>query len=212
MADRDFCFVHAADLHLDTPFEGVRASAPDVAEALADASLAAFDSIVALALSRQAAFLVVAGDVYDGPDRGVRAQLRFHRGLEQLDAAGIRTFVVHGNHDPVDTGWSAVRRWPPGVTIFPSGAVGEERVEVGGETIACVQGISYPRRDVRENLALRFGRPRGGALSVGVLHCNVGSTSEHADYSPCTIDDLLTAGISYWALGHVHRHAVLAGG
>src|SRR5579871_5781784 len=80
MVERDFCFVHAADLHLDTPFEGVRASAPDVADALADASLAAFDSIVALAISRRAAFLVVSGDVYDGPERGVRAQLRFHRG------------------------------------------------------------------------------------------------------------------------------------
>jgi exonuclease SbcD len=211
MAGRDFCFVHAADLHLDTPFEGVRAGAPEVADALADASLAAFDSIVALALARQAAFVVISGDVYDGPERGVRAQLRFHRGLEELSAAGIPSFVVHGNHDPVETGWSAIRRWPPGVTVFPSHTVVEETVERGGQVIARIQGISYPRRDVRENLALRFAVPGGPELSVGVLHCNVGSSSEHADYSPCTVDQLVATRIGYWALGHVHRHAVVAG-
>jgi exonuclease SbcD len=209
---KDFCFVHAADLHLDTPFEGVRAGSADVAEALADASLAALDALVALALDRCAAFVLVAGDIYDGPERGIRAQLRFHRGVCRLAEAGIPVFVAHGNHDPVDTGWSAIRSWPPGVVIFPAGEVLEHEVRLGGETLAFVQGVSYPRRDVRESLVPLFHPPARSALSVGVLHCNVGAVSEHADYSPCTVDDLHATGIGYWALGHVHGHAVLSGG
>jgi exonuclease SbcD len=212
MREKDFCFVHAADLHLDTPFEGVRAGSPDVAGALADASLAALDALVALAIERRAAFVVIAGDVYDGAERGIRAQLRFHRGLATLAEAGIAVLVAHGNHDPVETGWSAIRSWPPGVVIFPAGEVLEQEVRAGGETVALVQGVSYPRRDVRESLVPLFRRPPRSLLSVGVLHCNVGAVSDHADYSPCTLDDLLRAGFGYWALGHVHGHAVLAGG
>ena len=118
----DFSFVHAADLHLDTPFKGIGSTAPQVAEQLREASLAAFDSLVDLCLERRAAFLVVAGDIYDGPERGLRAQLRFRDGLARLSAAGISSFVVHGNHDPVETGWSALNdTWPERVTIFGAG-------------------------------------------------------------------------------------------
>src|SRR5277367_1737006 len=120
-----YSFVHAADLHLDTPFRGVHEVAPFVAAELREASLDAFDAIVTLALERGAAFLLVAGDVYDGAERGLRAQIRFRNGLARLAAAGIPSFVVHGNHDPVATGWSAISSWPEGVTVFPS-----DRVEV----------------------------------------------------------------------------------
>ncbi|MGP8163321.1 MAG: metallophosphoesterase family protein, partial [Acidimicrobiales bacterium] len=107
-----FCFVHAADLHLDTPFRDVHDLPPFVADALREASLQAFDAIVELALERRAAFVVIAGDVYDGPERGLRAQVHFHKGLALLAGEGIPSFVVHGNHDPVTTGWSAVSSWP----------------------------------------------------------------------------------------------------
>jgi DNA repair exonuclease SbcCD nuclease subunit len=205
-------FVHAADLHLDTPFEGIRADAPYVADALADASLRAFDAVVALALERRAKFVVLAGDIYDGAERGIRAQLHFRRRLEELSESGTRVFVVHGNHDPVEAGWSAIRSWPPGVVIFPAGETQVADVDEGGDRIATVQGISYPRRDVSENLALRFALPPGPGLHVGVLHCNVANTAGHADYSPCRLDDLRRIGLGYWALGHIHQRSVLAGG
>lgn len=216
MADdprHSFCFVHAADLHLDTPFKGVHEAAPHVAEALREASLAAFDAIVELCLDRHAAFLVVAGDVYDGAERGLRAQLRFRDGLARLAGAGIASFVVHGNHDPVGAGWSAIRSWPDGVTIFGSDSVEAVPVVHGGEVIATVQGISYAKRETTENLALRFTRPDSGGLQVGLLHCNVqGAAQGYADYSPCTLEDLRSAHLDYWALGHIHQQRVLATG
>lgn len=204
-----FVFIHAADLHLDTPFVGIGRSAPEVAEALRDASLGAFDSLVRLAIDRDAAFLVIAGDIYDGSDRGLRAQLRFLNGLRQLSEHGIQTFVIHGNHDPVEEGWSAIRAWPNGVTIFGSSDVSSVRVERNGEYLATIHGISYPRRDVTENLALRFRRQHEPGFHVGVLHCNVGGDSNHAAYSPCSLDDLRSVAIDYWALGHIHARQVL---
>ena len=208
----EFCFVHAADLHLDTPFKGLGEVAPDVAKALREASLEAFDALVELCLERAAAFLVLAGDIYDGAERGLRAQLRFLAGLERLSAAKIPVFVAHGNHDPVEEGWSAIRRWPEGVHVFSDKEVECIPVVRGGRAIAAVQGISFDRGAVTENLALRFSRPERGVFSVAVLHCNVvGASEEHDPYSPCTLNDLLEKGICYWALGHIHARSVLAG-
>jgi DNA repair exonuclease SbcCD nuclease subunit len=206
-----FCFVHAADLHLDTPFQDVHDLAPFVADTLREASLQAFDSIVELALARRAAFVVIAGDVYDGPERGLRAQVHFHRGLALLAGEGIPSFVVHGNHDPVTTGWSAVRSWPKGVTIFGADSVGLVPVERDGSVIATVQGISYATRETTENLALRFHRPDGLGLHIGLLHCNLEGSADHDAYSPCTLDDLRRARLDYWALGHIHTRRIIAG-
>jgi hypothetical protein len=52
----------------------------------------------------------------------------------------------------------------------------------------------------------------GPGFHIGLLHANVGATSGHADYSPCTLDDLRRTGYQYWALGHVHGRRVLAEG
>lgn len=204
----DFRFVHAADLHLDTPFEGVGRVDPAVRDALRDASLDAWDDLVALTIARAASFLVLAGDIYDGAQRGLRAQLRFVRGLERLSERGIRTFIAHGNHDPLD-GWSAIRAWPGAVTVFGSGDPYGNAVEQGGVRLATVYGVSYERPDVCDNLARRFMRGSEPGLHVAVLHCNVGGVQEHAPYSPCTLDDLRAAGMDYWALGHIHKRQVV---
>ncbi|MGD0440198.1 MAG: DNA repair exonuclease [Acidimicrobiales bacterium] len=209
----DFSFVHAADLHLDTPFKGIGSTAPHVADQLREASLGAFDSLVDLCLDRHAAFLVIAGDIYDGPERGLRAQLRFRDGLARLSRAGIASFVVHGNHDPVETGWSALNGpWPERVTVFGCKDVQAVSVEVDGRALATVQGISFAHRSERENLALRFAPKAGPGLQVGVLHCNVqGAASGYDDYSPCTLEELRSIGLDYWALGHVHTRLTLSG-
>ena len=199
-----FRFLHAADLHLDTPFQGIGRTAPHVRERLRDASLEAWDGLVSLAIDRDVAFVLLAGDIYDGPERGVRAQLRFCAGLNALSGQGIRVFIVHGNHDPLE-GWSAIRAWPDGVTVFGCTEVEAAEVSHSGQVLATVYGISYPRRDVTENLARRFRRGDGPGIHVALLHCNVGSDPEHALYSPCSAEDLCAAGMDYWALGHVHQ-------
>lgn len=205
-----FRFVHAADLHLDTPFDGLARLGAEVPQALRDASLQAWDNLVAETIRAEAAFLVLAGDIYDGPARGLRAQLRFLDGLRRLSQAGIQVFMVHGNHDPVEEGWSAVRDWPEGVTVFPPGELGSVAVERGGQRLATVHGISYRERETTENLALHFPKEAGPGFNVGVLHCNLGSHAEHAAYSPCHLDDLRAAGTDYWALGHIHAHEVVS--
>lgn len=206
-----FTFVHASDLHLDTPFEDVGRVPAALAEVLRDASLDAWSALVDLTIERQAAFLLLAGDLYDGEERGIRAQTHFLRGLERLSARGIAVFIVQGNHDPLG-GWSAIREWPEGVTVFGPDEVVSVPVERGGERLATVHGVSFARRDCSENLALRFSRGGEPGLHVGVLHANVGGDPAHALVAPCTLEDLRGGGMDYWALGHIHQQTILATG
>ena len=141
-----FRFLHAADLHLDTPFTGMRRVDASLVATLRDATTRAFDNLVNAALEHSVAFVVIAGDIYDGPERGVRAQLAFRNGLDRLAQAGIPSFVVHGNHDPLEDGWSAIRQWPDSVTVFGSESVATAPVERDGQTLALIHGISYAQR------------------------------------------------------------------
>ncbi len=204
-----FRFVHTGDLHLDSPFVGLQDIDERVARELREATFQTFDRIVALCLEGNADFLLVAGDIYDGRDRSLRAQLRFRDGLRRLSEAGISSFIVHGNHDPLDT-WAATLEWPDGVHVFDGDSVTAQPVERNGETISHVYGISYATQEVRENLAKRFRRTEDGPFAIGLLHCNVGDDTGHEPYAPCNLQDLTRAGMDYWALGHVHNHRILS--
>lgn len=205
-----FKFVHAADLHLDTPFRGVPAD-PGLLSTFHQATFRAFSRIVDLCLREHVAFLLLAGDLFDAKERSVRARLALRRELERLDVAGIQTFIVHGNHDPLsgDTGALGL---PGSVKVF--GAEWEEvEVRREGRLLCRVQGVSYPEAEMRENLSARFGRTAKD-FTVGLLHANLGGVEGHANYAPCTVEGLSARGLDYWALGHVHTRAehTLAGG
>lgn len=201
-------FVHAADLHLDSPFLGLASSAPEhVAKTLRDATFEAYDAIIDLCIRERVDALLVAGDIYDGADRSLRAQRKFVAGLNRLHEAGIRSFICYGNHDPLD-GWEAglampvsCHRFGPEVESVPFDPADPSR--------GTVYGMSYPRQSVKENVAQRFHRDQPGGVAIGLLHCNVGSNTGHEPYAPCTLDDLVAAGMDYWALGHVHTAQIL---
>jgi DNA repair exonuclease SbcCD nuclease subunit len=205
---RAFRFVHAADLHIDSRFVAWSGAPDQVRQTLLESTHRAFRNLVDLCIEREVAFLVVAGDVFDSADRGIRAQLRFRDGLAELARHGIPSFVSYGNHDPLD-GWANSISFPKEVKIF--GVAPEWAVVSGSDgPIAQVQGASYPTQEVRDNLAARFAPPPDPVLySVGVLHCNLGSDPAHANYAPCTVSDLEAPGIDYWALGHIHRRQIV---
>ena len=202
-------FVHAADLHLDSPFVGIKAAAPDnVASALHGATFTAYENIIKLCIDERVDALLIAGDVYDSADRSLRAQLKFVDGLKRLDGEGIRSFVCHGNHDPLD-GWEARLDYPPACTRFGAEFKAVPVFEDDPER-AVVHGISYPIRDVYENLVPRLGTVDPNTFSIGLMHANVDGNANHAAYAPCSLADLVFSGISYWALGHVHTREVLS--
>ena len=202
---RSFSFVHTADLHLDAPFAGVDATDERVRAALVSATYDALERIADLAIGRDAAFVLVAGDAYNSRDRSVRAQLRFRAVLERLEAAGIAVYLVNGNHDPAG-GFTAGISMPGNVRYFDTGKV--ERIEVAddaGETLCALYGRGYPSASVRDNYAAGFVRDATDETAIGVLHANVGGQPGYEPYAPCSLEDLRAARMDYWALGHIHK-------
>ena len=203
-----FKFIHCSDLHIDSPFKGFSFVENSLVEALRKSTYQAFQNIIELALKEKVEAVLIAGDIYDGAEKSLEAQLKFRRGLQKLSDKGIDTFIVHGNHDPLD-GWSASLEWPERVHVFSGTQIECLPVERNGVVKAYVHGISYPKRDVTENLAQKFSRGNGEGFAIGLLHSNVGRQSGHDNYAPCSIDDLIAAKMDYWALGHIHRFCVL---
>jgi len=203
-----FKFIHCSDLHIDSPFKGFSSVENSLVEALRKSTYQAFQNIVELALKEKVEAVLIAGDIYDGAEKSLEAQLKFRHGLQKLSDKGIDTFIVHGNHDPLDS-WSASLEWPERVHVFSGTEMESLPVERNGVVKAYVHGISYPKRDVTENLAQKFSRGNGEGFAIGLLHSNVGHQSGHDNYAPCSLDDLIAAQMDYWALGHIHRFRVL---
>ena len=190
-------FVHAADLHLDSPFKGLKRVAPEIGEVLRKSTFEAFDTIIDLCINEEVDALLVAGDVFDSADRSLAAQLRFVDGLRKLEVAGIQSFVCHGNHDPLDA-WQSEVQFPDNCLRFgPTVTSGELRS--GDPESPLVYGYSYPTREVRENVIPEFEKVmKADRISIGLLHANVGTDTGHESYAPCTVEDLNRLPIRSW--------------
>jgi len=203
----EFCFVHCADLHLDSPFSGIGGASSWLAPRLREATFNAFSRVVDVALENGAAAILIAGDVFDTETGSLAAQLRFRKITEKATKEGIRVLIVCGNHDPLK-GWMRKVPLPDGAHLYGSRPE-SVLIEVEGEVVASVTGVSFPRREVTENLAVQLERPKETPFAIALLHCNVGGIKEHGNYAPCSISDLIDSGFDYWALGHIHKPAVL---
>lgn len=195
-------FLHAADLHLDTPFKGM-ASFPEAHMAeLRNSTFQAFANLVLYALETSPDFIVIVGDIYDGEDRSLRAQLKFQEGMKKLEEANIPVFLSYGNHDHLNGHWTRFDL-PENVHVF-KGAVEQKSLVIRGEMVN-LYGFSYPERHVREAMIEGYPVAEAGAFHIGLLHGSVEGDDSHAVYAPFTKGEMLTKRYDYWALGHIHK-------
>lgn len=94
-----FKFIHAADIHLDSPLRGLSRYDEAPIEEIRGASRKALQNLVQLALNEEVRFIVFSGDVFDGDWRDYNTGLFFVRQMTRLRQAGIRVFMAAGNHD-----------------------------------------------------------------------------------------------------------------
>jgi len=202
-----FQFIHTADLHLGRPFSGIKDSS--IASKLIESTFKTFERIIELAIENRVAFLLIAGDIYDTKDKSLKAQLTFQKGMRRLEAENIDVYVVTGNHDPANK-WTAELDIPPNVHLFGHGKPKSFPVIKDGVHIASICGWSYPKEEVKEDVASQFSPDPKAPYNIALLHCNCGSSAEYENYAPCTPTELLGAGFDYWALGHIHKRNVIS--
>ncbi len=201
----DFSFLHAADLHLGSPFLGLSSTDEELARRVASASREAFEGLVDQAIERQVSFVVIAGDVYDGDWKDTTIGHFFNRQMARLARANIPVYQVRGNHDADSVITSAVTL-PETVRVFSSKRPETFRIP---ELRVALHGQSFANRSVPENLAQKYPVPEPAWFNIGVLHTSCDGRPPHANYAPCSVQDLLQRSYQYWALGHCHEYEVV---
>lgn len=199
-------FIHAADIHLDSPLAGLSAAKGAPVARLRDSTRAAFRNLVDRALAEPVDFVVIAGDLYDGTWRDYSTGLFLVAQMARLEEADKPAYVVLGNHD-AESRLTRQLTLPANVHVFAAEAAQTFRLDAHG---VALHGRSFPVPAVSENIALGYPPPVPGRFNIGVLHTAAGGREAHANYAPCSLADLLAKGYDYWALGHVHTREILA--
>ncbi|MES1926026.1 DNA repair exonuclease [Salinisphaera sp. T31B1] len=203
---RSFRFIHTADIHLDSPMRGLSDDVPGVAERLRLATREALTALVDAAIERAVDFVVIAGDVYDGDWRDYQTGVFFVRQMHRLAGESIPVYLIHGNHDAQNQMTRSLSL-PGNVHVFSPEAAETKTIE---HLDVALHGMSYAERAVTDNLVPGYPAPVAGVFNIGVLHTGLGGRGGHANYAPCSLDELTAKGYDYWALGHVHGAEVLA--
>lgn len=208
--------IHAADIHLDSPLQGLgRLGDAGLASDLRAATRKAYDNLVKLCINengkkngKKADLLVIAGDIYDGDWPSYETGEYFVRGLRELRESGVEVALLYGNHD-AESSITKRLTMPEGVRVLST--TEPESVEFPDLGVV-VHGQGYDIRDVIENLAQNYPKRRDGWVNVGVLHTGIQGIAGHAKYAPCALTDLTACEYEYFALGHIHQRSEQSGG
>ena len=163
-------FVHVADFHLGKPFGNFD---EDTRAALKAARLDALNATGAFAVSRDASFVVIAGDTFDAeapPSRLIK------RALDAMAAFPRLTWIwMPGNHDSlaaVDL-WERLERDRPKNVILATSA---EVIEIGADVaiLPAPPSVRAPGYDLTEwmesvdtGTRIRIGLAHGGVTDFG---------------------------------------------
>lgn len=196
-----FKFIHAADIHLDSPLRGLSRYESAPVESIRNACRRAFENLVDLAIEERVSFLLLAGDLYDGDWKDYSTGIFLNQQMGRLGHHNIPVFTVFGNHDAANRISKALDS-PANMTIFSSRKV--ETIKLDHLAVA-IHGRSFATQHVDENLVSGFAVAEKDMFNIGLLHTSLDGREGHALYAPCTTDDLRSRGYQYWALGHIHK-------
>jgi len=198
-------FIHTADIHLDSPLVGLAAYKDAPVDLLRTVTRDAFSRLVDAAIEESVDFMVIAGDLYDGTWKDYNTGHFFCREMGRLNKVGIPVYLLFGNHD-AESEMTKKLTLPTNVHTFEARKANTFTIDA---LKVALHGRSYKEAATFENLVSGYPAPVAGWINIGVLHTALGGYTEHANYAPCSLAELTAKGYDYWALGHVHEHAIL---
>lgn len=201
-----FKFIHAADVHLDSPLRGLSRYESAPVESIRDACRRAFENLVDLAIEEKVSFVLLAGDLYDGDWKDYSTGIFLSRQLGRLGQHNISVFAVAGNHDAANRMTKALDT-PANMTLLSSRKT--EAITVDDLNVV-IHGRSFGTQHVEENLVAEFVTGESKTFDIGLLHTSLDGREGHAKYAPCSEADLRSKGYQYWALGHIHKQEYIS--
>lgn len=206
---RTISFLHAADLHLDSPFKGFTQIPEEIFSEIRQSTFNAYDQLIDTAINKQVDFVLLVGDLFDNERQSLKAQLHLKRGFERLEKEGIAVFLSYGNHDHLQGNIHPID-YPANVFIFPSETVTSFTFKKNNTPLAEIYGFSYENRAVTGNKTAEYEKTNASApYHIAMLHGSLYGDETHDAYAPFRLQDLQKEAFDYWALGHIHKREVL---
>ncbi|MHB8952762.1 MAG: metallophosphoesterase family protein [Pirellulaceae bacterium] len=197
-------FIHAADLHIDSPLKGLESYEGAPLERLQGATRVGLENLVRLAVEHAVHFVIIAGDLFDGKWQDMHTGLWTAAQFRALERAGVRVFLLQGNHDAASRVPHAIT-WPSNVHVFS--VERPETVILEGLKVA-VHGQGFACEKISTDLAASYPEAVPHHFNIGVLHTSLTGNPEHDTYAATNLTVLLNRGYDYWALGHIHARSV----
>lgn len=201
-------FLHAADLHLDSPFRGLSHLPENIFQDVYQSTFKALNHLVELAIETPVDFVLLVGDLFDAEKQTVQSQIKLRQAFQKLDNANIPIYLSYGNHDYLEGNQHRVT-FPENTHIFDSETVSTFIYEKN-QTKVNISGFSYAQRVVLDEKALEF--PKNNTRDqyhLGMYHGSIDGQVEHDHYAPFRLSQLNEKHYDYWALGHIHKRQVL---
>ena len=198
-------FLHAADIHLDSPMQGLERYEGAPVEQIRGATRIALERMVDLARDEEVDFVLIAGDLYDGDWKDFNTGLFFSRQMNRLREAEIPVYLIRGNHDAANR-MTLSLTLPDNVKML---SFKKHETVVDEDDGVVIHGQGFASQAVQENLARQYSDPHTGYFNIGLLHTNVDGRPGHDNYAPCALTELVNKGYDYWALGHIHMREIL---
>lgn len=188
--------LHAADLHLDSPFSGL---SPEKAVQRRKEQRQLLSRLTELVHRNHVELVLLSGDILDGSAVYADTAEALCRALAQM---AVPVFLAPGNHDlaPVYDGIPL----PENVTLFREETITSVPLPhlhctVHGRGLASTAPVPFA--------SLGFSAPQDGQTHLLCLHGDVnGSILRHG---PISEEALAASGVTYAALGHIHAYSGL---
>ena len=188
-------FIHMADVHWGMIPDSDKPWSKDRAQALKDSLTEAVKKAKELDVD----LILISGDLFHRQPLG--------KDLKEVNylfstIPSIRVVIIAGNHDKIRPNSVVLSfDWSSNVTFIKD----EELTSVYFEDINTeVTGFSYHSSEIRENLLDQLTAPSDEKIHILMAH---GGDQNHL---PFDRQALANTNFSYIALGHIHKHEVLA--
>ncbi len=177
-------FLHAADIHLDSPLRGLERYESAPVEKIRLASRLALENLVALAIEQKVDFVLLAGDTFDGDGKDWNTALFFTKQMGRLAEAQIPVLMISGNHDALSKMTRSVQL-PRNVTLLGTKKAETHRLE---EQQVAIHGQSFQNASVPENMVPGYPTAVKGWFNIGMLHTSATGREGHERYAPCSVE------------------------
>lgn len=196
-----FRFIHAADIHLDSPLKALSGIEGSPAEKIRDATRQAFVGLVDTAISHSVDFIILSGDIFDREVPSSMSRRFFLQQMSRLCDSEIGVYIIWGNHDAKNATFKK-KDLPQNIHCFSSAAAESIALK---QLPVVIHGQSYEDNAVTNNLVLLYPTAVDRKFNIGILHTSLDGYEGYSSYAPCSVQNLRMKGYDYWALGHIHK-------